>query len=141
MWGPVGGGAAAGSMIVSNEMIRRNEMAKGCITEVTCAVCGIKFVGNEDNGDGLSGCGMCRSRYPKALIKACSDEFTYALGLVSGAVIVFGSAEINGDWVHLSDIDDNFTTLANPSNYCVFMDRGIDIQISHILWVVDAPNG
>ncbi len=75
-----------------------------------------------------------------ALAKACQDEFDYALRLRTGEVIYFSSAEVIGSgWVNIilkpMDEQPKQNRVAYPA------DRGMDIRISDIVWVMDAPNG
>ena len=71
-----------------------------------------------------------------ALQKACDDEFMYALKLRSGDVIEFASATIltGGIWIHLNGVVTN-------KNQPFLADRGMDVRISDIIWVMDAPHG
>lgn len=65
--------------------------------------------------------------YPPALAKACFDFFSYRVCLRTGAEIDFESATpLVGGWVRLN---------------CEKYDRGIEVRVSDILWVVDAPFG
>ena len=73
----------------------------------------------------------------EALVKACMDPFDYALKLRTGEVIGFSKAKVmNRDWIHVSIKTD---TVKNP--FGVSVSRGMDIRISDIVWVMDAPNG
>jgi hypothetical protein len=72
-----------------------------------------------------------------ALAKACFDPFDYALKLRTGEVIRFESASlINSEWIHISIGD-----LPQIDSLPYKAERGIDIQISEIVWVMDAPMG
>jgi hypothetical protein len=69
-----------------------------------------------------------------ALAKACTDHFSYALKLSTGEHIFFDFAKpLAPDWVHLVGARISY----NASPY----DRGMDVRISAIVWVVDAPFG
>jgi len=75
-----------------------------------------------------------------ALAKACQDPFDYALKLRTGEVIDFSFATIlNSEWVNLDlkPIEDQpeRNRIAYPA------DRGVDVRISDIVWVMDAPRG
>ena len=73
-----------------------------------------------------------------ALAKSLSDPFDYALKLRTGEVIRYEGADIvNKDWVHLKGarIDGGWED-ENPH-----FDRGIDVRLSDIVWVKDAPYG
>lgn len=68
----------------------------------------------------------------EALIKATQDCFDYALKLRTGDIISFSEAKIIApEWVHLSGC----------SGLPFMADRGVDVRISDIVWVMDAPNG
>lgn len=70
-----------------------------------------------------------------ALAKSIMDPFDYALRLSSGEIIRYTSAKLISDtWIHLypNPQDDIFPYKA---------DRGMDIRISEIVWVMDAPEG
>jgi len=76
-----------------------------------------------------------------ALTKACMDTpFDYALRLRTGEVIAFQAAEvINSEWIHLTlkEMEDQpeENQIAYPA------DRGVDVRLSDIVWVMDAPEG
>lgn len=73
-----------------------------------------------------------------ALCKACYDVFDYALQLRNGTVIRFEFAKIiSTDWLHL----DMWTSPDKGSTLPYAADRGIDVRISDIVWVMDAPEG
>ncbi len=76
----------------------------------------------------------------KALAKAIHDPFDYALKLRAGEVITFEFAEIiDRDWVRLhlkkQDEQPNKNRLPFPAP------RGMDVRLSDIVWVMDAPEG
>jgi hypothetical protein len=80
--------------------------------------------------------------WPRALTKAASDYFTYALGLRNGTVIRFSEATptAGGFWVWLKEPD----ILSGPGNVpsCGFsFDRGLEVRVEEIAWVADAPWG
>jgi len=82
--------------------------------------------------------------YPPALTKACLDHFEYLLKLKDGQYIFFNDAvPINKEWVHIkvNDVCDVDWTLTDiPKNRIVFgFERGIDVRVSEIAWVADAP--
>ncbi len=70
------------------------------------------------------------------LQKACDDPYMYAMKLRTGDVIEFTSAAIlsGGIWIHLDGVEKN-------ENQPFLADRGIDVRISDIVWVMDAPHG
>lgn len=75
-----------------------------------------------------------------ALAKACVDQFDYALKLRSGEVIRFREAKIiRAGWVHLDVCEPDAQPLINRLPFKA--DRGIDVRISEIVWVMDAPEG
>ena len=75
------------------------------------------------------------------LAKACSDQpFDYALKFRTGEVIAFSGAKIvSPQWIHIDvkDMDEQ------PENNRVAFPamRGMDVRISDIVWVMDAPMG
>lgn len=76
-----------------------------------------------------------------ALAKSCQDApFDYALKLRSGEVIAFSGAKlINKEWIH---IDVKPSSEQPPHNRLAYpAERGADIRISEIVWVMDAPTG
>jgi hypothetical protein len=76
-----------------------------------------------------------------ALAKACQDTcFDYALKLRTGEVLRFVGAELlNSEWIRI-DLGgkDRWDT---PNNFPFKADRGLEIRISEIVWVMDAPDG
>lgn len=76
----------------------------------------------------------------QALVKSCLDNFDYALRLKSGETICYSHAKvINKDWIHLILKDGDQQSEDNRIEYGFH--RGIDVRISEIVWVVDAPFG
>ena len=76
----------------------------------------------------------------KALAKSCQDHFHYALRLRTGEVIAFTDAElISNEWVHLALEKPEDQPEANRLEYVY--GRGVDVRISDIVWVMDAPCG
>lgn len=83
-----------------------------------------------------------------ALAKACMDApFDYALRLKSGEVIDFSGATIVGpDWIHLyvkpADEQRVNQIPGVPAKGLIHLaERGMDVRISEIVWVMDAPMG
>jgi hypothetical protein len=78
---------------------------------------------------------------PPALAKSCQDNpFDYALKLRTGEVITFsGASLLNLDWIHLTvkpmDEQPSVNRIAFPA------ERGMDVRLSDIVWVMDAPEG
>lgn len=77
-----------------------------------------------------------------ALAKACFDEFDYALRLRTGEVIRFSFATYLGNgWIHLSvegcEQTDHYPLAFSKLSRGV--DRGVDVRLSDIVWVMDAP--
>ena len=85
--------------------------------------------------------GWPKCPYETALEKAtCDEPWDYAIGLVDGSVFRFEGADFmrKGTWVHLRGIREWHLPRGSISyNF----DRGIDIPISAIVWVTDAPEG
>ena len=78
--------------------------------------------------------------FSAALAKACVDPFDYAMKLRTGEVIDFSFATIlNKEWVHLDinpmDEQPKENRIAYPA------ERGVDVRLSDIVWVMDAPRG
>lgn len=75
------------------------------------------------------------------LAKACLDcEFDYACRLRSGEVVYFRGAKVlSGGWVELTlkpmDEQPTQNRIAYPA------DRGLEVRVSDIVWIMDAPNG
>jgi len=101
----------------------------------------------EEDSDGVPyECFICRDKYPPALLKAVTDPFDYAAGIEGIGVLEFESATLHGDWVTLDpgDRDRGFhghewrETVSKTPFPCP---RGIDVRLSSIIWVADAPNG
>jgi hypothetical protein len=73
---------------------------------------------------------------PPALAKAMHDPFSYALRLRTGEEFEFESAELETPgWVHLREVRGIHPFPHGP------VERGIDVRISEIVWVLDAPGG
>lgn len=82
--------------------------------------------------------------WPFALAKASFDHFEYAAFVVNLGVVLFTDVEyVSPEWVMLKLIDpDDY-----PAHYekigkplCQFP-RGIEVRLSDIRWVADAPFG
>ena len=85
-------------------------------------------------------CSRCKKKYPYALLKAVCAPFTYAASIQGLGVVEFESARICGDWVMLfpgnhDGIEAEFKGLIYP------FPRGIEVLLTNILWVADAPRG
>lgn len=81
---------------------------------------------------------------PDALEKACSDHpWDYVLGLRDGSIIRFSGASYEGgEWVHIETSDLVYTEGEDKRRVLPFsFDRGLDIRVSDISWVADAPYG
>ena len=112
--------------------------------EGLCPICGDKAPDAPRAGREIDDmyCRACSNRYPSVLLKAMVDTFDYAVGLRNGAVILFASAFISGDWVVLHtdggpSADDDF----RPYGYKYQCPRGVEIRVSDIAWLADAPGG
>lgn len=71
----------------------------------------------------------------RVLAKACFDKgFSYALQLRNGELFRFEGAEVVGDdWIHLNLVKER-------KGYPPFAsDRGVEVRISQIVWVMDDP--
>lgn len=94
---------------------------------------------SKTNQEALLGLG-----YPPALVKACSDHFSYAMRVRTGELFMFCDAEvINADWVMLKDFADYSNDGYAPvrDNLKINFDRGVEVRVSDIVWVADAPCG
>lgn len=75
-----------------------------------------------------------------ALVKACMDPFDYAMKLRTGEVLRFEHCRIiNKDWIHLTGVDRRDQLKDVQIAYSA--ERGVDVRISDIVWVMDAPEG
>lgn len=76
---------------------------------------------------------------PPSLLKALRDSFDYALGLKNGHVIHFSEAHLlKGErWIKLI----GFNETIEMDGVSFSFPRGLDVRISEIAWVADAPNG
>jgi hypothetical protein len=72
---------------------------------------------------------------PYPLKKATQDEFTYALGTVSGMVFVFCLAKVEGDWMRL----DGIRAVQGPKGFEPSFERGVYVRIADIEWCADSP--
>jgi hypothetical protein len=73
----------------------------------------------------------------EALLKAMDDVFHYALMLRDGTIIEFECAQYPSDegWVHLDG-----PKIVNRG-YDACLERGIEVRLTDIVWVTDAPHG
>ncbi len=82
---------------------------------------------------------------PDALIKSLEDPFDYALGLKDKSVIFFSHAELlSEEWIKIFlASNQGRSEYFNISGLDVKfgLDRGLEIRISEIVWVADAPFG
>ena len=77
---------------------------------------------------------------PPALAKALRDPFDYAMGLRDGTVIRFteASMEPGSEWVHINfEGWHGHEIVGQPFTF----ERGLDVRISEIAWIADAPQG
>jgi hypothetical protein len=72
---------------------------------------------------------------PYPLKKATQDEFTYALGTVSGTVFVFCVAQVEGEWLRL----DGICEVQGAAGFQPNFERGAYVRIADIEWCADAP--
>lgn len=78
------------------------------------------------------------------LIKSMMDPFDYALKLRSGETVRFEYADsIGGGWVRLTlkYWDDPSMGVGKDERIAFPAPRGVDVRISDIVWVMDAPMG
>lgn len=74
--------------------------------------------------------------------KAQNDPFYYAVGLTTGQIIVFHQMTVIDDtWVHLSDLDIRDLEGDVERTFPFKVERGVDVKIEHIIWIMDAPGG
>lgn len=76
--------------------------------------------------------------WPESLVKATSDPFGYELKLSTGERIRFTEAKyLSKNWVRIFSFSDKgFDVEGIPK-----APRGLDIQVSEVVWVCDAPEG
>ena len=83
--------------------------------------------------------------YPMTLRKACGDEFWYAACIEGFGVISFQSADpIDPDWVLLHEVAmerDIKTKEPSTGGSAMNFDRGLEVRVSSIIWLADAPWG
>lgn len=79
----------------------------------------------------------------QAIAKSLHDPFDYSLKLVTGEVIRYEEATNLGNWLHLSRayVQDPEPGQQGSVNKEGHFHRGIDVQIAHIVWAKDAPDG
>ena len=78
------------------------------------------------------------------LIKSMMDPFDYALKFRSGEIVRFECADaIGGGWVRLTlkYWDDPSMGVGKDDRIAFPAPRGVDVRISDIDWVMDAPMG
>lgn len=107
-------------------------MAEAELVPGHCRICGMLL----QVGDGPV-CSDCKPGVPLVLIRATQDPFDYALGLVSGEVIRFREARLQGKWVVLEGMDE-VDDLRSPPYPCP---HGMYVRLKHIVWVAAAPEG
>lgn len=77
------------------------------------------------------------------LIKAMIDPFDYALKTRSGEIVQFCECKyLGGGWVRLTTHEmHNLDHVPKEQRLAFPAERGVDIRISDIVWVMDAPAG
>jgi hypothetical protein len=78
------------------------------------------------------------------LAKSCCDYFDYLLKLKSGEIIFYREAEIVSDkFIRLKQAKfiNNIKIDVYGYESDLITERGIDVAISEIVWVIDAPLG
>lgn len=85
---------------------------------------------------------------PADLDKCEQDFFDYAIGLKNGHVFRVSTCTIHGRWARfeLHDTPEhNIPDVSNPKDIMKLgkfpFDRGVQVRISEIAWVADAPHG
>ena len=89
-------------------------------------------------------CVECAERYPESLLKACYDGDSYALKLRTGEVVLFETAFIRGDYVHLKLFYDESCIPwgeGSERHFSYLCSSGLDVRIDDIVWCADAPWG
>jgi len=80
-----------------------------------------------------------RRKYGDVMSKATYDTFDYALKLRTGEVIRFAFATRSGKkFLHL-DVDGCEQPKPWPDGFNA--ERGIDVRLDDIVWIMDAPHG
>jgi hypothetical protein len=70
------------------------------------------------------------------LSKSGHDPFSYALRLRTGEVFTFASSsQVGKEWLHLHDVK-----VYHPTDVDLISDRGIDVRLSDIVWMIDDPS-
>jgi len=109
--------------------------------EMRCAVCSVGLgVTFHDGGFVEPFCNACRQRYPESLLKAVIDQFSYALKLRTGEIVMFDECRITGDYAHLKLSSDEWKYDSHATVEYGYH-RGIDVRVDDIVWCVDAPSG
>ncbi len=100
--------------------------------EHPCSICHVRIAKDMDDP-----CDACSEKYGPHLCKAYQDNpFDYAVGLRDGQVLfVSGVDGFEGDWVLLNLKDEQAMKGGYPCP------RGVQVRLSEIVWVADAPNG
>jgi hypothetical protein len=89
-----------------------------------CIACRKSFRVNDNPYNYVSWCRACGAKYPVSLLRAADDcfgPFEYVLKLRDGELIHFETADLNGNFVHLS------ASVSLPAG-------GIDISVGEITW-------
>ena len=81
--------------------------------------------------------------YSPSLIKATEDDsFNYMMGLNDGTIIEFEGAKIiSREWVVLTITEEDRHNQPSGATLCIPAPRGLDVRVSEIAWVADAPHG
>lgn len=96
-----------------------------------CVVCGKKC-----EREHCGTCDKCTLTLGKHISKMLCDPFDYAIGLKSGIIlrVVCEQVELKGQWLHIPQPREIHGV---PYPLC----RGMQIHISQVEWVADAPEG
>lgn len=77
-----------------------------------------------------------------ALAKACMDSFDYALKLRSGEVVRFTDATCHANgWITLQGVEQCDPALTVEQELPFPAPRGVDVRLTDVIWVMDAPCG
>lgn len=107
-----------------------------------CVVCNEALESGESEF-GVEACTECSRIYPPSLIKACFDEFDYALGLKDGRILRISHAKVYGDWVRVwgQEYVGDEHCFEKDKEFPFSCPRGLDIKFDDIVWFADAPDG
>lgn len=80
--------------------------------------------------------------WPPALAKASCDPFFYAAFVEDLGVVIFTDAEhVSPGWVRLMPAEPDHYDSSDIERLPFAFDRGVEVRLSSIKWVADAPWG